>query len=166
MGTIDDDGIGIGDVDTILDDGGGEQHIVVVVGEIEDDILEFAWLHLSMTNGHTGIGDVLMNEVGYLLQLTDTIIDEVDLTIARHLEIDGIGDDLCAKGMYLSLNGIAVGRRRLDDTEVASAYQRELEGTGDRRGRHGEGVDTRLHLAQLFLGRDAELLFLVDDQQA
>ena len=94
MGTIDDDGVGIGDIDTVLNDGGGEQHVVIVVGEVEDDLFEFLGLHLSMTNGNTGIGDVLMDHIGYLLQLTDAVVNEIDLTIARHLKVDGIGNDL------------------------------------------------------------------------
>ena len=61
MGTVDDDRIGIGDIDTILDNSGGEQHVVVVVGEVEDDLFKLIGLHLSVSDGHTSIGDVLMD---------------------------------------------------------------------------------------------------------
>ena len=119
-----------------------------------------------MTNGHTGIGDVFMDEFLNMLEFANTVVDKIYLTIARHLEIDSIGDDLDSKGMDLGLNGIAVRRRCLDDTEIAGTNERELEGTGNRRSRHGKGINARLHLAQFLLSRDAELLLLVDDEQA
>ena len=120
MGTIDDDGVGIGDVDAVFDNRRGEQHIIVVVGEVENDLFEFFWLHLSMSDGHTGIRDILMDHIGNLLQLTDAVVHEIDLPIARHLEVDGISDNLCTESMYLRLNGIAVGGRCLNDAEVTS----------------------------------------------
>ena len=166
MGTIDDDGVGVGDIDAVLHDGGREQHVVVVVREVEHYLLELLGLHLSVTNGDAAVGDVLMNHLGNLVQLVDAVIDEIDLSVAAHLEVDGIGDDLCREGMYLCLNGIAVGWRRLDDTQVAGAHQRELQGAGNRRSTHGEGIDIGLHLAQFFFCRDAKLLFLVDNQQS
>ena len=94
MGAIDNDGVGIGDINTVLDDGGREQHIVVIVGEVEDNLFQFLRFHLSMTNGDTGIRDILMNHIGNLLQLTDAVVDKIDLSVARHLEVNGIDDNL------------------------------------------------------------------------
>ena len=121
MGSVDDDGVGIGDVDTILDDGGREQHVVVVVREVEDDLLEFLGFHLSMTNGHAGIGDMGMDHLGDMGEVADAIVHEIHLSVARHLEVDGIGDDLCPKGVDLCLDGVTVGRRCLDNAEVAGS---------------------------------------------
>ena len=116
---VDDDGIGVGDVDTILDDGGREEYVVVVVGEVEDNLLEFLGLHLSVTDGDAAVGDVLMDHLGDMGEVADAVVDEIDLSVATHLEVDGIGDNLGREGMYLCLNRIAVGRGRLDDTQVA-----------------------------------------------
>ena len=60
-----------------------------------------------------------MNHLGDMGQVADAVVHKVDLSVARHLEVDSIGDDLRTKGVDLRLDGIAVGRRRLDDTEVA-----------------------------------------------
>ena len=73
-----------------------------------------------MSDGDTGIRDVFMNHLGDMRQIADTVVDEIDLSVARHLEIDSICDDLRAEGMYFCLNRIAIGRWCLDDTQVAS----------------------------------------------
>ena len=166
LGTIDDDGIGIGDVDAVLDDGGGEQHVVVVVDEVEDDVLQLFGFHLSVSHGDAGVRHILMDEFLDTCQVVDAGIDEVHLTVARHLEVDGVGNDVGSEGVYLRLYGVTVGRRCLDDAQVAGAHQRELQRARYGRCRHGQRIDIGLQLAQLLLGGDAELLFLVDDEQA
>ena len=123
MGTIDNDGIGIGDINTVLDDGGREQHIVVIVGEVEDNLFQFLWFHLSVTYCNTGIGHILLYYLGYVFKIGNAIVDKVNLTITRHLKVDGIGDDLSSEGMDFRLDGIAVGGRCLNDTEIAGAHE-------------------------------------------
>ena len=120
--TIDDDGVGIRYVDTILDDGGREQHVVVVVREVEDDFLQLFGFHLSVADSYTGIGHVLLDDLGDMFEVGYAIVDKVNLTVAAHLEVDGIGYNLGRKSVHLGLYGIAVGRRRLDDTEVARTH--------------------------------------------
>ena len=107
-----------------------------------------------------------MDHIGNLLQLTDAVVHEIDLPIARHLEVDSISDNLCTESMYFSLNGIAVGGRCLNDAKVTSPDERELEGTRYRRSRHRQCINIRLQLAQFLFRRDTEFLLLIDDEQA
>ena len=67
--------------------------------------------------------------------------------------------------MYLGLHGVAVGGRRLDDTEVARTHERELKGTGYRGSGHGQGIYIDFELAQFLFDADAKLLLFVDDEQ-
>ena len=106
-----------------------------------------------------------MNHLCNVGQVADTIVDEIHLSVARHLKINSVSDDLRTKSMYFRLNRIAVGRRRLDDTQIASTNERELEGTRYRRSRHGQRIDVWLHLTEFFFGRNTELLLLIDDEQ-
>ena len=62
--------------------------------------------------------------------------------------------------------GIAVGGRCLYDAEVAGAHQAELQRARNWGGREGERVHIGAHLTQFFLGADAKLLLLVNDEQA
>ena len=119
-----------------------------------------------MADADAAVGDVALDECLQLRQVGDAVVDEEHLPVAAHLEVDGVGNDLFVERVHLRLYGIAVGRRRLYDTEVARPHQRELEGAGYGRGSQGEGINVDLHLPQLLLDADAELLLLVDDEQA
>ena len=166
VGTIDDDGVGIGYVDAVLDNGRRQQHIVVVVLEVKDDLLQLFRFHLSVAHSHTSVGHILLDDLLDALQVVDARIDKVHLSVARHLEVDGVGYDLGAEGVYLCLYRIAVGWRRLDDAQVAGTQQRELQRSRNGRGRQRQRVDIGLHLAQLLFRRDAKLLLLVNDEQS
>ena len=61
---------------------------------------------------------------------------------------------------------LAVGRRGVEQREVADAGEAHLEGAGDGRGVMREHVDVRAQLLDGLLVLDAEALLLVDDQQA
>ena len=50
---VDDNGIGIGYVDATFDDGSGKQHVVIVIDEIKDYLLQFGRLHLSVSDTDT-----------------------------------------------------------------------------------------------------------------
>ena len=122
VGAIDDDGVGIGNIDAVLHDGRRQQHVVLIVLEVDDDLFQFLRFHLSVTNSDACIGNVFANQVLDGPQVIDARIDKIDLSVARHLEIDGVGNDLCTKGVYLGLNGIAIGGRCLDDAQVAGTH--------------------------------------------
>ena len=51
VGIIHDDGIGIGNIDSVLYDGSRKKQIIVVIDESHDDLLQFLRLHLSMLHG-------------------------------------------------------------------------------------------------------------------
>ena len=165
VGIHHDDGVGIGDIDSVLHDGGGEQHVEVVVDESHDDLFQFLGLHLSMSDGYAAIGHLLLYQHLQFGELGYPVAYEINLSVAAHLEVDGIGYGFRIEGDHLCMNRKAVWRRGAHDAHVAGAHQRKLQGARDRRGTHGEGVYVHLQLAQLLLGGNAELLLLVDDEQ-
>ena len=59
-----------------------------------------------------------------------------------------------------------VDRRRGDDRQVAHAGERKLQRARDRRRGQRQHMHFGAQLLQLLLVRDAEMLLLVDDQQA
>ena len=123
LGVVDEDGVGIGHVDAVFDDGGGEEDVVLVIDKIEDDFFEFGGFHLSVADHDACIGHVFANEVLDMGELRDAVRDDIDLAVAAELEIDGVGDDLVAEGVNFGANGVAVGRRRVNDAEIARAHQ-------------------------------------------
>ena len=72
-----------------------------------------------MSYGHAGVWHVFVNHLCYVRKVADAVVDEVDLPVARHLEVDGIGDDFCSESVDFRLYGITVGWRCLYDAEVA-----------------------------------------------
>ena len=163
---VDDDGVGVGDVNTALYDGGADEHVIVVVGEAEDDFLQLLGGHLSVAHHHSGIGHILAHKGFQVGQIGDSVIDKIHLAVAAHFKVYGLGYGLGVEGANLCVYGIAVGRRCLYDAEVAGAHQAELQRARNWGGREGERVHIGAHLAQFFLGADAKLLLLVNDKQA
>ena len=166
LGVVDEDGIGVRHVDAVFDDGGGEEDVKLVIDKIEDDFLKFGGFHLSVADHDACIGHVFANEVLDVGELRDAVRNDIDLAVATELEIDGVGDDLMTEGVNFGANGVTIGRRGVDDAEIARAHQRELEGARNGRGGHGERVDIDFHLAQAFFDGHTKFLLFVDDEQA
>ena len=166
VGVVYDYGVGIAYVDAVLHNRGGEQHVVVVIHKSYEYLLQLLGIHLAVSDSHTCVGHILVYERCYLGQSRYAVVDEVYLSVARHLEVDGIGYYLMTIYAQFGLHRIAVGWRSAYDTHVAGTHQRELQGAWYRCSRHGERVDIGLQLAQALLGRHSELLFLVDDEQS
>ena len=164
MGVVDNNRIGVGDVESRFNDGGAEQHVVLASDEVEHDFLQFIAFHLAMGYSDTASWYVTRNEVMYIHDVLHSVMDEEDLTVSSHLEEDGFADELTVEGAELSLYRIAVGRRRVDDTEVAGAHHRELECSRNRCGGQCQRIHVGFHLLEFFLHGNAELLFLIDDK--
>ena len=164
MRIINDNGVGIADIDAVFNDGGREEHVVIVVHEAHDDFFQLIGFHLPVTDGNAAVGHIFLDEVGYLLQAVDAIVHKINLAVAAHFEIDGVGYHLMPKGGKLGMDGITVGRRRADNAHVARSHQRELQRARYGRGRHGERVDVGFEFPQFLFGGDTKLLFLVDDE--
>ncbi len=79
---------------------------------------------------------------------------------------DRLAHDDRVVGQHEGAHRQAVDRRAGDQAHVAHAGERQLQGAGDRRGGQGQHVDVLAQLLQALLLLDAEVLLLVDDQQA
>ena len=163
---IDDDGVGIRNIDTALDDGRCQQDIVIIVHKIEDDLFQFLRLHLSVSDTNPAIRDIPLYHRLQFRQILDAVVHEEHLSVTAHLKIDGLGNDLLVERMYFRLDRITVGWRSLDNRQITRSHQRELQGTRNRCSRHGQGIDIHLQLTELFLHTHSEFLFLIDNQQS
>ena len=163
---VDDNRIGIGDVYTALDDGGGHQHVVIIMYKTEDDILQFFRRHLPVPHANAGIRHMLVQQSLQIVKTGNTVVHDEHLPVAAHLEVDRLGYQLRTERMHLGLHGITVGRRGLYDRQIACPHQGELQRTRNRRGGKRQRVHVDLHLPQLFFGSHPELLLFVDNQQA
>ncbi len=93
------------------------------------------------------------------------MVDDKHLSVARHLEVDGLKHYVVVYGVDRGEYGITVGGEWLWPTGRGLPSARTA-GCAEWGGRHGECVDIDLHLLQLLLYGDTEFLLLVDDKQS
>ena len=122
-------------------------------------------IHLSVPHDRFRAGYNAPDGIFYLVNILHPVVNEKNLPVTRQLVLNGLADDLFIKAMQLGNNWVAVGRRRLDDRQVAGTHQRKLQGTRDWRGRQRERVYIHLQLFQFFFHRNAKFLFLIHNQQ-
>ena len=89
---VDDNRIGIGDVYTALDNGGGHQHVVIVIHKTENNLLQFFWWHLPVPHTYAGIRHMLVQQCLQIVKTGNTVVHDEHLPVAAHLEIDRLGD--------------------------------------------------------------------------
>ena len=64
VGAVDEDGVGVRDVDAGLDDGGGEQDVGLAVDEGVHDDFEVVLLHLAVADDDAGLGHEFADACG------------------------------------------------------------------------------------------------------
>ena len=101
-----------------------------------------------------------------LVEVLDARADVEGLAAAIVLAQDRLAQDHGIVGQHEGAHGQAIDRRRRDQAHLAHAGERHLQGARDRRRCQGQHVDVGAQLLQALLLRDAEMLLLVDDEQA
>ena len=164
--SFDDDRIGVGDVDTVLDDGRAHQHVELTVIEVTHDLLEFAFGHLSVTDTDACLGHHLGDLFRRLFDGPHFIVQIEHLSAAHEFAADGFADDVIALFLYERVDRQALGGRRGDDRQVANAADGHVEGAGNGRGSERHDVDLGTQRAQAFFLPHAETVFFVDDHES
>ena len=166
MCIVDEDGVGVGDVEARLDDRRSYQHVELAADEAQHHRLQLFPFHLTVGHTDADVGHDLADLLRHLVDVVHAVVDKEDLSAPVQLILDALADDLLVETVQLGDDGMTVGRRRVDDGQVARSHERKLQRTRYGRGREGEGVHLGTHLLELLLGRHAELLLLIDDQQS
>ena len=166
VGGVDNHRVHIRNIHARLDDGGGEEDVVVVVDEVFQPFLHLLARHLSVRRDDTRLGA----ERAYLAldtrQHLDTVIHDEYLSVALHFQRDGFFDDvLVGLRDEFGLHGVAVLRRRGHHAQVACTEQRELQGARDGGCRQRQHIHIGAQRLQFLLHRHAKLLLLINDEQ-
>ena len=115
-------------------------------------------MRASGTSSRSALGDVL--------DVLHPVVHEEHLALAQQLAADGLGHGPVVVLADVGEDRLAVGRRRVEQREVADAGEAHLERARDRRGGEREHVDVGPELLDLLLVLHAEALLLVDHEQA
>ena len=166
IGAPDDQRIGVGNVEAGFDDGRREQNVVAAVVEGRHFLFEFGRRHLPMRDDEFRLGHVFAQEGRRLLEIVDARADEKRLAAAITLAQQRFAHDQRVEGRDETAHGEPVDRRRGDQREFAHAGHRELQRARNRRRRQREHMHLGAQLLQALLMADAEMLLLVDDDEA
>ena len=112
------------------------------------------------------LGHDLAQFLAHLVEVGDVRRDIEDLPAAVALAQDRLAHDDRVERRHERAHREAIDRRGRDDAHLAHAGQRQLQGARDRRRGQRQHMHIGLELLQLFLLRDAEMLLLVDDDEA
>ena len=109
-----------------------------------DDLLERALVHLPVGDRDARLGHQLAQLGRDLLDVLHPVVHEEDLTLAEQLAADRLGDGPVVVLADVGEDRLAVGRRRVEQRQVADAGEAHLERARDRRGGQREHVDVGL----------------------
>ena len=166
VGAVDDEGVHRRHVDARLDDRRAHQHVELALPEVEHDLLERPLVHLAVGHRHPGLGHQLADPAGRLLDVLHPVVHEEDLALAEQLAADRLGDRPLVVLADVGEDRLALGRRGVEQGQVADAGEAHLQRAGDGRGREGQHVDVGAQLLDRLLVGHPEALLLVDHEQA
>ena len=149
-----------------FDDGGREENIELAVVERRHDVFEHRRRHLAVGDRDAHFRHGLVEEGFGLGEILDarTNVKRLPATIALAQQRLAHHDRIERRDEGADRE--PVDRRGGDDRHVAHAGERELQRARDRRRGQRQHVDLGAHLLELFFVGDAEMLLLVDDDEA
>ena len=165
VSVLDDQGVGVGDIQTSFNDGGAHQHLNVPLCHGLHHIPQSILPHLSVGNRHGDSGNPFADGPGALVNGIGAVVQVIDLPPPLHLPADGIVQNGVVVLQHKGLHRIAVGGGFLQGGHIPDAGKRHVQGSGDGGGRQGQHIHTLGHLLQPLLVGNAEALFLVDDEK-
>ncbi len=167
VGLVDEDRVGVGNVQPALDDRRGQQHVELVVDEIEHHLFQLA--ARASGRGRCAMlasGTICCSRSATFSMSCDAVVDEEHLPAAVQFAQHRVADQLGVEAGDARFDGQAVFRRRFQVRDVAQAQQRHVQRARDGRGRHRQHVDGLPERLEPLLHLHAEPLLLVDDHQA
>ena len=115
--------------------------------------------------GHPGLRDQFLYARRHIGNRRYMIVDNIDLSASCDLSGDRFTDGLVTVFHDKCLDGQAVLGGFLQNAHIADPGKAHVQSAGDRSRCQGQDVHILAHLLDLLFVRDAETLFLVDDQQ-
>ena len=116
---VDQNRVGVRDVNAAFDDGGRHQHVEGAVDEARHHIFEVFAFHLAVADANACVGNEALNHARDFLDVAHTVVDEVHLASAAEFVGDGVSDHFFVEARDDGVDGVPVGWRRADDAQVA-----------------------------------------------
>ena len=166
LGPVDQDRVGVGDIQAIFNDGGGNQHIIFTFGEGKHGIFQRALSHLPMRHNNAGRGDEMLNAISQILETADFVIDHKDLAIAVNLALHRLAHQGFIKFGKHGMDGQALLGWRMNGAHVTDATEAHVQRTRNGRCAQGQDIHLGAQLFKLFFVAHPKALLFVNDQHA
>ena len=163
---IDDDGVGVGNIDTAFDDGRADEHVGFAIDKLVHHILKQFLIHLAVADDDPCFRAKRADAAGDVLDGDHAVVQKEDLAAALDLGIDGLLDDALVIRTDLRLHRLLVRRWSLDGAHVTHAHQGQVKRARNRRGTEGEHIDEPEDLLELLFVLHAEALLFIDHHEA
>jgi len=108
-------------IETIFNDGGGDKDVGFATDEFEHYFLKIFFAHLAVADDDAGLRDKLYDQGGERIDGLNTVVDEIDLAIARKLILNGLLDDVFVKRSDDGLDGETIAGSGFDHGHIAQA---------------------------------------------
>ena len=123
VGAVDDEGVGVGDVQATLDNAGAHQHIYVACCELQHGPFQLPFSHLPVSDDKIGLGHQLLQSPGNLIDAHHPIMDKVHLPTAVYFAQNGLADERLIILTHLGAYRQTLLRRGIDSAHVAHTAQ-------------------------------------------
>ena len=167
VGVLDDEGVGVGQVDARLNDGCAHQHVQLPVGHAAHHIVDGLLAHLAVGHPHRRVLPQHLSDAGGgAVNGLHPVVEVVHLSAPLQLPAHGVGQHRPVVLQHIGLHRQAVGGRLLQGGHIPDARHGHVQGAWNGGGGQGEHIHLGKALLQLLLVLDAEALLLVHHQQA
>ena len=166
VGAVHDQRIRRRNIQPALDDGGGDQDVILPVVEGAHHLFQLGRAHLAVADHELHLRHLFAQEFLDGGQVLQARRDIVGLTPAIFLTQQSLAHQDRIPRRDIGPHRQAIDRRGGDDRHLADARQRHLKRARDRRGGQGQQMHVGAQGLQLLLVLDAEVLLLIDDDQA
>jgi hypothetical protein len=135
--TLEDERVGVGDVQPALDDRRADEDVELLLPEGDDESLEDVLVHLAVRHLDARLRYEVTQPRRGLLDGLDPIVNVEDLSLAEQLTPDRRRYLLVVVRTDERQHRVAFLRRRRDGGHLPDTGDRHLECARDRRRRHG-----------------------------
>ena len=123
IGAIDDDRVGVRNVETRLDDGRRHEDVELAVHEVDHDALEPLLLHLTVPHDDARLGHELLDKPRKRADRRDAVVHHEALPAAADLAKNCVANDVLGESVHLGLHREPIGWWRRHDRHVANAHE-------------------------------------------
>ena len=163
---IDNDGVGVRNINAAFDDGGANQHIVLARRKFTHHRFELVFMHLPVTDAHARFRHKFAQLVGENADALHAIVHKKYLPAAVQFAQNRIAHQTVLVRRYVRANRQPFIGRRFDGGHVARAAQRQIQRARNRRRRQRQHIHIRAQLFQTFFVLHTKTLFFIHNQQA